>query len=103
MPELYYRLSEIPDGLELVDELDLTVKWETALEPDELSGRRFTGIEELNDLFRRKAVRVLKEKNASCAHVKHETVSHALNYAHMTSVMTGEYHLTLYAPAQRDG
>ena len=102
MAELYYKLGDVPDGVEFLDEIDLTVKWETTLEEGEFSGARFTGIEELNALLKVKLAQVLKEKRASCAHMKREKVSHSINYGHMTSVMTGEYTLALYGTSQRD-
>lgn len=96
MKPLVYKLSEIPDQLEFIDEIDLTVSWETLLEPGEFSGARFTGIEELNALLEERLTHILAEKHAQCAHMKKEKVSHSVNYAHMTSVMTGEYTLALY-------
>jgi len=101
---LFYRLGDVPDGYAFLDEIDLTVKWETALEPGEFSGIRFTGIEELNALLAEKLRHVLQEKRASCAHMKHEKISHSINYGHMTSVMIGEYTLALYGVDRaRDG
>jgi hypothetical protein len=100
--ELYYKISDVPDGVEFLEEIELTVKWETTLEPGEFSGARFSGIEELNALLRVKLAQVLKEKHATCAHMKHEVVSHSINYGHMTSVMTGEYRLAIYGVSQRN-
>lgn len=100
--ELYYKIGDVPDGVELLEEVDLTVKWETTLEAGEFSGARFSGIEELNALLKVKLSQLLKEKGASCAHMKREKISHSINYGHMTSVMTGEYTLGLYGPSQRN-
>ncbi|MBX7058606.1 MAG: hypothetical protein K1X75_11120 [Leptospirales bacterium] len=94
---LVYRLADVPDDYQLIEEIELTVKWETALSED-AGNQSFTGIDELNQLLRQRVERILSEKQARCARVVHETVTHTTNYGAGARVMLGQYRIDLFAP-----
>lgn len=95
-----YRRSEIPDGLVFLEDVQVTVKWETVLEDDDGSAARFTGIDELNTLFQKKVEDIMKDKKAVCGLVRSEHVAHSVNYGLQASVMIGEYTVSLYGPGR---
>lgn len=93
-----YRRADIPDGLVFLEDVEITVKWETVLEDAEQRAGRFTGIDELNELFQNKAEQTMRDKKALWGLVRSEHVSHSVNYAQQASVMIGEYTLSLFGP-----
>jgi len=97
-----YSLKDIPDGLVPIDEMDLELKWEIANGANDPDPTQMAGVEELNELFEQRVGRLLLEKKASCAHVRREKISHTRSYAHGSSIVTGEYLITLYGPPAQE-
>jgi hypothetical protein len=90
--QVFYSLRDIPEGLDVIDELDLELKWETAIDPERSGAQSFTGIEELNELLKERIRTLLLDKGGECVRVKYEKISHSKNYAHMSLIVVGEYH-----------
>ncbi len=95
-----YRRSEIPEGLVFLQDVELTVKWETVLPEEDADRVRFTGIDELNLLFQKKAEETMADKKAVCGLVRSEHISHSVNYRIQASVMIGEYVVSLFGPGK---
>ncbi|MBL8019881.1 MAG: hypothetical protein JNM27_09465 [Leptospirales bacterium] len=93
---VFYSLKDLPDDLQMIDEMDLSVKWETVIDPDSPPAAQFSGIEELNALFEERIKKILREKGGQCIHVKSEKIAHSRNYAHSSSIITGDYHFIVY-------
>ncbi len=93
---IYYSRSQLPPDTELLEEMDLTLTWETPYSGQERLQEYGAGLQELNQLLERKVESLLLDRGGCCIHMKHETITHSINYRHWSSVMTGEYFFTLY-------
>ena len=96
-PKLHYHLNEVDECFIHLEVVDLHISWESVYESRNRDAIFARGLNELNLLLEKKVESILKEKNAVCAYMKHETVKHKINYAHFTFVMEGDYILSLYA------
>ena len=86
----------MPDDLKTVETVDFKIVWEVSYEDadrDEINRNSFS---ELNQLFERKLLSIIDEKNADIARVTKETVKHSVRYDPYSSYTTGEYVAILY-------
>ena len=103
---VFYSLGDIPEEQVALDELELNILWETAIENDfntEDFHERYNGVSELNSLLAIRLDNIIREKHALSAYVKHETITHSINYAHKSNLVKGHYRVVLYGLAMGPG
>lgn len=80
----------------MVEELEFTIIWETSGIHGEEVRQTAGGMDELNQLLKKKVSEILAERHGCCVLINHEKTTRSTNYAHMSRVLTGQYHATLF-------
>jgi len=98
--KVFYNYLELPEKTEPQEELDFIITWETSFDVTGKGSNAGIPHDDLNTLFHQRVMNLLEEKGGCCVHVRHEKITHSVNYAHGTHVITGQYEITIYRPVE---